>query len=470
MMQTFFLKQKIWDMLAIFSCFLFIVAGILVSINRFWQYEVFYYDFGIFDQAIWNVSRFQKPIIDHLVVGGKWIFADHFSPSIFLLSPLYWFTERSEILLIAQSIIVGLSGFVLYVIGKELLKNRFLSFSILVCYFLFLGLQNAVISDFHEITVITLPLMLTFWAIVKRNLWLYFLFLIITLGGKEVMFLVGVGIGIMLFFQVLEWRKIAFVTVFFSLLWGIFVINYIIPWFSGGIYIYSSIFSQSVVKQAFFLFDHPLKRETLFYSFWSFGFLPLFSPAHWPLMLQDYGSRFLSEACCTRWNLGLHYNAISSVILSISSLYALQRLKKYTILQKYSILVGVVLMLNAFVLYRFFLHGPFALAFHPQFYKHTKEFSFLDKMVDVVPKSATVMTHNNLASRFTHQKVWLLRSDYKKYMPEYIIIDAREGQNPNNFFPTKHYEKILMNLMNDPSYNRVYETKEQFIFQRKKNL
>ena len=120
-------KQKIWDILAVFSIVAFIVIGILVSLHRYWQYEVFYYDFGIFDQAIWNVSQFRPPIIDHLVVGGKWIFADHFSPSIFLLAPLYWLTNRSEIILIVQAAAVGLSGFFLYRIGLLVLKEKFLS-------------------------------------------------------------------------------------------------------------------------------------------------------------------------------------------------------------------------------------------------------------------------------------------------------------------------------------------------------
>lgn len=103
--------------------FLFVLAGSLVSLNRYWQYEVFYYDFGIFDRAIWLVAHFNPPIVDHLVASGKWIFADHFYPSVFLLSPLYWFTDRQEILLIVQSLIVGLSGLVIYFIGKEVFRD-----------------------------------------------------------------------------------------------------------------------------------------------------------------------------------------------------------------------------------------------------------------------------------------------------------------------------------------------------------
>jgi len=203
-------KKRIYiDIAAYVLIFCFTVAGIIVSLNRFWQYEVFYFDFGIFDQAIWKVSQFRAPIIEHFIVGGKWIFADHFNPSIFLLSPFYWLTTRNEILLVVQAVAVGLSGIVLYSIGKHVLRNKFLALSILACYFLFSGLQNAVITEFHELTVAMLPLMLTFWAILNKKLKLYLLFLIITLGFKESLFATGIGIGIALFFLRKEWRHLA---------------------------------------------------------------------------------------------------------------------------------------------------------------------------------------------------------------------------------------------------------------------
>jgi hypothetical protein len=110
------------------------------------------------------------------------------------------------------------------------------------------------------------------------------------------------------------------------------------------------------------------------------------------------------------------------------------------------------------------LHGPFALAYNPAFYKHTNNFKFLDSMVDKIPKEATVMTHNNLAVRFTHQKVWLLRQNYSYYKPDYILIDLRSGQNPNNFYGTDNYASIAAQLKIDPNYSLLYHTESQFVF------
>lgn len=466
-MNTKVFKSRYIDVISVVFCCLFILASILVSLNRYWQYEVFYYDFGIFDQAIWNVSRFKPPIIEHFIVGGKWIFADHFSPSIFLLSPFYWLTTKSEMLLVVQAIIVGLSGLVLYNIGKYILKNNFLALGVSICYLFFVGLQNAVITDFHELTVMTLPLMLTFWAIVYKKKWLYFLFLFITLGFKESNFLLGIGIGISIFFLRREWFKIGLITIALSLIWGYISIKVIIPSFSNGSYAYFPIFSSNISDNIFSFFSHPLKQRTLFYSFFSFGFLPLLSPEFWFLFLQDYGTRFIGNSCCTRWDLGLHYNAQSAVLLSISSIFTLRRLQHVRFIAKFLSLLIILIVINSLFLYRFILRGPFALAYNAAFYAHTKDFIFLNDLVKRIPNNVSVMTQNNLASRFTHQKVFILRRDYGNYKPEYIILDLRKGQNPNDFFGTKDISAIMELLRKDSRYELIYQTKEQFIFHRK---
>ena len=455
------------DIISYFLCAIFIIVGILVSLNRFWQYEVFYIDFGIFDQAIWHISRFEAPIIDHFIVGGKWIFADHFNPSIFLLAPFYWITDKSEMLLVMQAIFVGLSGLILYKISRHVLKNSFMSLSILICYFLFVGLQNAVITEFHELTIMTLSLMLTFWAIVKKHLKLYFLFLLITLGFKESLFVTGIGIGIALFFIQREWIKIAFLTILISIIWGLLTIKFIIPAFSGGVYIYDPVLPDSIVGKISVFVDHPLKIRTLFYSFLSFGFLPILSPSFWPLIVQDYALRFMPMSFITRWDLGLHYNAQSAVILALASVFALSHLKKIKQLSNLLPFFGILYIINALFLYRFILHGPFALSYNPAFYKHTNDFVFLEVLLKKIPKDVSIMTHNSLAARFTHQKVWLLRENYSQYKPDYILIDNRKGQNPNNFFGSEgNISDIINSIKKDSMYKLIYNTQEQFIFKR----
>jgi uncharacterized membrane protein len=465
-----FTHDRFWHYLAILIVILFILAGILVSVHRFWQYDVFFYDFGIFDQAIWKASRFQIPTIEHLVVRNKIIFADHFNPSIFLLTPLYWLTDRQEVLLIAQAVIVGLSGYVLFLIGRHVLKSSFFGFGVTALYFLYVGLQNAIITDFHEITIAVLPLMLVWYAVVKKRLWLYVLSLLLFLGCKESTFIAGVGIGIAIFFLQKEWRKIALVTIAFSLLYGLVVIGFVIPYFAGGEYQYQykSELDGKIYQLPATLLDHPEKQRTIFFSLASFGFLPLLSPEFWLLLLSDFYSRFYSEQWFTRWGLGFHYNAIPAVVLAISSLYGLRRLKKY--IGSYSYAVMCLLLVNGLILSLFILHAPFGLSYNRAFYQHSGNFAFLDTLLDHVPKNAKVMAQNNLAARLTHGDVMLLIKELPvlkdEEKPEYIVLDLRAGQNPNNFFPFVDIQEFVAIMKLTGEYKIYYEQGEQVIYKR----
>lgn len=456
-------KLKIFDVLAFVTVIVFSILAILLNLNRYWQFESGYYDLGIFDTAIWKVAHFQTPIIDHLVVGGKHIFADHFHPSIFLFSPIYWFTSKTEALLIAQDIVVGLSGLILYLIGKKLLKNGFLSFSILIAYFLFQGLQNAVMFDFHEVTVMTLFLMLTYWSIFNNKKMSYFFFLMITLGFKESLFALGIGISIFIFFYKKEWRKIALISFFISLLWGLIAIKIIIPFFSGGIYLYS-LDTKNLFELFQRLFTPFIKIKTVFLSLLSFGFLPILSPKLFPLIFLHYGIRFINPAG-ERWDLGLHYNAEIAPTLAIASLMGLGFIKKYS--KKLAFITAILTIIISIILHRFVLRGPFGLTYNPAFYKHTANFNFLREMIAVVPKNASVTAQNNLAGYFSHQEVYILRPFFKQKETDYVLFDLRPGQNPNNLFMSEETMKKTFEIVkNHPKYQLIYHKGDQYVFKK----
>ncbi len=461
-----------WTGIAIVFAFLYGLAGSIVSVFRFWQYEAFYFDFGIFDKAIWQVSRLRMPIIDHYIFGDRIIFGDHFSPTLFLLSPLYWITSRSEILFIVQALAVALSGLVLYFIGRTVLSKPWYAVALQLPYYLFVGLQNAVITDFHEITIATLFFMLSFLAVVKKNTILFLLSFLLFLGCKESFSVLGVGMAVAIWFIQPSWRWMAICTAIMSLAWGAISMKIVIPYFSGGSYAYNSELPTDPIRLVSSFIDSPVKQQTLWYTFLTFGFLPLLSPAFWALIIFDFVMRFYPAQMVTRWGLTFHYSALIAAIMAVASVYAvafLQKKVKGTVVA--AVLVAVVLVSG--YLYRGTLHGPFGLAYNAAFYAHTKSFAFLNKVVGMIPKGASIMTQNNLAPHFAHQEVWLLLSQknkqeyYQSKKPQYILLDNRPGQSPNNHFGIQDVELLLTHLHNDPLYEEIYASNGQFIFKRK---
>lgn len=451
---------------------LYSLSAVLVSIHRFWQFETFFYDFGIFDQAIWKASQFIEPTIEHLAIGGKNILADHFTPSMFLISPIYWFTDRPEALLIVQALSVSIAGLLLFYIGKKVLKNDALSYATMIAFYLFVGLQNAIITDFHMDTFMVLPLMCVFYAVAYRKMWMFIISFLITLGCKESTFLLGFGIAFHILVTVKEkmWRVMAIFFAFFSLVYGMFAIRVFIPHFSQGLYQYTPEFHRGVVANIKAFVDSPMKIRTFVVTQGSFSFLPVFAPSMWFLIFQDTLVRFVPVGTSGRWDIGMHYSAQIAVISAISTIYGLLFIQKVLKNDKRLLLLVSFMMIGISVfLHQVVLHGPLGLSYNKAFYENTKNFSFLESLVSKVPKNTTVMAQNNLAVRFTHHKeVWLLRNDYEFYKPDYVVIDVRDGQNPNDFMGGANIFEFLKTIKDDKKYKSIYETEKQYLFERVK--
>lgn len=460
-----FLK-KYW--LVILIAIFYTTIILLVTLNRFWQYEAFYYDHGIYDMAIWKASRFQAPIIEHLDVGGKWIFADHFHPSIFLLTPLYWLTDRQEILLVAQAILIGMSVFFAYLISEKLIKSVYMRFALLAAFMGFIGFQNALIANFHDVTFMVFPLLVTYWAAIKKKWAIYWIFLIITLGSREIISVVVFFLGFSFLFKDKITKRYGIATMIFSLLYGIFAIKVIIPYFSGGQYLYQPNYPQTFVEAFKSLFFPWIKLKTIFVSFLTFGFLPLLYPPLYLAIFQDYVIRFVFNNGSARWDLGLHYNVTLTPLFFIAAVEAVSRLEKCRLGRFFFKFYSASIIVVVLVLHQL-LHGPFGLFYNPEFYRHTDRQKFMDDFVSKIPLQGKIMAPNNIAVRLTHYNVLLLRGNYELYNPDVVVIDLRDGQNANNYWPLQEesVKGMVDRLKNDQNYHDIFNGYNRYIFTKK---
>ncbi|MEK7617304.1 MAG: DUF2079 domain-containing protein [Patescibacteria group bacterium] len=446
---------------------IYTIAAILVSVNRYWQYQTYYFDFGIFDVALWKVSRFQPPLVDHVDFGDKeiLILGDHFSPSIFLLAPLYWLTDRREIILIAQAAVVALASFIVLHLASKSVKNKLIPLALVVAFLGYVGTQNALISDFHQDTVAVLPLMLIFWAIFKRSWKLYFLFLFILLGFKESFAGIGMALGLFLLIRNRADFKIGLATIIVSIFWAVLVVKYAIPYFSGT-YLYTPKELPTTINEIISRFVTPLRLKAIFYTFLTFGFLPIFDLSILPGVFDNYFERFVISDRGS--DLGMHYNATLAPFMFMGALYTFILLeRKFN--QKIVSVLALAIILIVLILHRFIIHGPLGLAYNKVFYEQNQRVRYVDEFVANFPKNGLIMTQNDLAVRLTHQNVKLLRKEYKLINPDYVILNLTPGQNPNSFFPLT-YQKT-QELKEELSLNNSYILKkyadELYLFSKK---
>jgi uncharacterized membrane protein len=443
------------------------VLALAVSLGRFWQFQSFYYDFGIFDSAIWRVSRFQLPIINHINFSGvdRIIFSDHFNPSIFLLSPFYWLTQHQEILLILQVLAVVGASVIAYKLARANLKSKMASFGLIVAFLGYVGMQNALITDFHEATIAVFVLMLIFWFVSKKQWIYYFVSLVVLLGLKESFAGLGVGLGIMFLIRKINW-KVSLGTIVLSAFWGYVSIKYVIPFFSGGFYYFTPTSLPTNFNELINDLIYPaVKVKTVFYTFATFGFLPLFDISVLPAIFENFFERFVLSSY-KGIDLGMHYNATLSPLLFMGALQVLKWLEKNKKTARYSNLLGFVIIFIVLFLHRFTLRGPLALGYNPVFYKQFAGSKYVRDFLNSVPREGLVMTQNDLAVRFTHGKLMLISLDYKKFSPDVIALNLTDGQNPNSLYPLGYSGAIALKdmLIVDKEYKLEKFADELYLF------
>ncbi len=450
---------------------LYLLAASLVSLNRYWQYNAFWYDFGILDTTIWKLSRFQPPIIAQLNPPlGKIRWADHFDPSLVLIAPLYWLTARPEIMLIAQAVFAGSSAVVAYIMALKFIKSRIVRVSLIVSYLGFVGLQNALYTDMHSIVFALFPFMLTLWALFEKRWRLYWLFLIITIGFQENMAAVILMLGVFLLLRKDKNVKVGIATILLGLLYGVLMMKVVIPFFNGGSYNYQpdtpKIWYEWFTR---FILPADLKLRSIVLTFATFGFIPIGSFAVLPLIVEHYLERFVLNMAATRWDLGFHYNALLSPIMFLASLELVILFQGRKVVKKLLPIWAAITIVIVIFLHRFYLHGPLMLATMPVFYEETKNAAFLKPFIEQIPTKGLLMTQNNIAAHFTHGNTILLSQNYKLIGPDTIAIDIRSGQNANDFYPLPQ-EKVgalVASISADENYIKKSVTGSELIFIRR---
>lgn len=447
---------------------LYFAAINLVVLNRFWQFEAYYFDHGIYDGALWQAAHFQIPLIDHL--GHQFLnqLGDHFSPSMYLLAPLYWITRAYEPILIIQNLFITLSAIIIYIVAKKRFTKSLIPIAILIAYTLSLGLQNAIISNLHPEILALFPLALTFYFLERKKWRAFWLTILLFMGFKETFISIGIFLAVYLFLQKEIRRGTALLSI--SLVYYVLVIRFIMPGILEAPYLYAPILPPPV-RWAYDFFIPVIKTQTLFISFVTFGFLPLAAFSFLPVILQDYFLRFVVSNSSGRSDLGLHYNAVPVLLLAYGAILGASFLCKKFPLYKKIINYQALLIIILAIFLHYKLQGPLGLSYNRAFYAHTKNLEFLHRFINKIPATRGIlMAQNNFAPRLTHShRVILLRLDYEKWAPAVIALDRRPGQNPNNYWPLPpiQFEELSAKLTHDKNYRQINVTDNQMIFLRR---
>lgn len=398
---------------------LFLAYIFYFSTASWLRYTNFYtgrFDLGNMDQTVWNTlhGRFFM-LTDPNGTQNISRLAFHADFILVLLTPFYVLWQDPRMLLIVQSIVLGFGGIFIYLIGKDLFKDKKLSLLFAFLYYINPAVAFTNLYDFHGVTLAT-TFLLGAWYFLKRHRFVWMsLFLLLAGLTKEEIWVIPTLFGVYLFF--FEKKKI----------WGIAIASisavlfYIlffkaIPLAKGGQHFALSFYSDfggsstEVIKT---LITNPLKvlatitkqkQVTFLLQLFSpLGFLSLFSPILLLFPSADWAIDLLSSGT-TYHEIYYQYTAPLTPFIFIAGMYGsyflLNRIPKIT---KYH--VTIYLVVTGLIAAYFYgplpgARGATVMMFSSQ--QPNKE--FIDNFLESIPKRFSVASTNNIGSHLSRRQ------------------------------------------------------------------
>ncbi len=299
------------------------------------------FDLVIFDQGVRGYAHFQAPVsIARGVSDGQSahfiLLADHWSPILALLAPLYWIHDDPTTLLVAQGVLFALAVPPLWAYTRRRLGAG-AAYFVCVAYALSLPVMAAVVFDFHEVAFVPVLTAVMVERFDADRRWSGVLAAVALLLVKEDMGLLVAGFGCYLLLTRRRWTGLAFVAGGLLATWV--ATHLLIPAFGGSASFYWAYgqFGATLGGALANVLTHPLHAVSVFFTPWvktrtmigllaAFGFLPLASPmviAVLPLLAE----RMLASGYPLWWQAKFQYDAFLVMMLCCAAVDGAARLQ-----------------------------------------------------------------------------------------------------------------------------------------------
>jgi len=399
---------------------------IIFSTYTILLHKIFYtqaFDAGIEDQAIWLFSQGMTPFI---TVRGMHSFADHIRFYQIFLAPLFWFWNDINVLFIIQALILGSGAIFLFLFAQERIKNHFLALSITFSYLLYPALQNLNLDQFHTEALIVLPMILTLIFLLQEKYFLFYIFLMLSLIGKEDVALTTLFIGLFLILFKRNWKHgLAVMTI--SLGWYLICSKILMPYFNSlplGSQVYSHWFRgffANIFNPQFYLqnFLHPESLRYYQDLLFPLAGLPLLAPQFVFLLLPPLTINVLSGVGYLR-SIYYHYNYLTIPILFIALIEGLRYLSLTQKLgEKAKIMLALILVFSSFYFNTKLSHFPFWS--HLDQLKKTFErlntdeaITIKNRALSLISPAAKVSASYSLVPHLTHRReIYMFPNPFK---------------------------------------------------------
>ncbi len=401
----------------------------LLSILRHNHFQSGGFDLGLYDQAVWQYSKFLTP---YNTIKERFILGDHLTLTLPLLASLFYVWNDVRMLLIFQAFWISFSTLAIYKLCLRRNFSPFVSLNLSFLYSLFYGIQYAVFFDFHPVIIgVGLIAWLAYFLESHRSK-LFAITLILLLLTQENMGLALASLGFIYLFRQ-KYRLLSLSFIFGGLFWSLLAAK-IVAFFSPVGFEYAPELVLNPLKTLSAFFDSEEKRLVWFYSFSWFAFLPLLSLGSFLAVSLDLAQYFVTgQEFARMWSPYTHHRAILAPYLILGVLEVMEFFKRKKInLEKISVFLVVISLCL-----QYFFHFPLNKLIKPIYWKDESWMTDNQKLFTKIPDNVSLATQQNLIPHLSHRKeiyvAWPRQHNGKWWLdfggkPQYLVVDLHSNQ------------------------------------------
>ena len=181
-----------WLVLLCTVLFAFVFGQLGVQNQR--NFGTWSYDMGIYDQAIWLVSRGRS----FISVRGLDFWGHHFNPILLLFVPFYWLGAGPEFLYVVQACVLALGAVPTYLIARDKFKNPWMGAVFAFVFLMYAPVQWISWAMFHPEAMVITPLLFAWWFATKERWGWFFAMVLLALSTREDAALAVIMMGLVL--------------------------------------------------------------------------------------------------------------------------------------------------------------------------------------------------------------------------------------------------------------------------------
>lgn len=455
----------IWAlMVTVYSC---------ISIFRHWHFGSNAYDLGIFDQAIWDYSRFHKP--ECTINGHSNLLGDHFHPILALLAPVYWVIPRVEALLAIQAVLLTVPIFPIFLFGQKRF-GRIPAYLFALSYVLLWEIQITAVFDFHEICfAVALVAFVIYFA--DEEKWVaFFVSLFLLMMTKEDMCLLAAFIGFYLVVKRQPWKGWSLMIAGF--LFFLLEIKVLIPSLSDHGYQYWSYgqLGKGPFEAILTCLFHPLKIigllffnltkfHTYCYLFLPFLFLEFFSPLS-ILFVPLICERMFSDYWAYWVNDQYQYNGVIAPVIVLAAIDGLYRIAKRKNMKKKVIMAVTCVIFSANLFVALEPKYIFRKSLKAGNFKITEKEKFGYGVLGLIPPDVPVLAQSPLVPYLSHRKnIYMIGSFQGIIVPRFDYVIACDDMNT---WPLGGKEdlNVILSALKKNGYSKYFEKNHWVILKK----